>query len=46
MMMGPMPLYFNAAAATNDPLERMKHVIVTTVCYLYPEKRFEKPVES
>ena len=46
MMQGNMPLYLNAAAATNDQLERLKMVIVTAVSFLYCDKYFEKPLES
>lgn len=46
MMQGSMPLFFNAAAATNDQLERLKLVICSGIGYLYPDKRFEKPLES
>ena len=41
-----MPIYFNAAAAIDDPLERMKLVISSAVSYLYKEHSFEKPTES
>ena len=46
MMGGSIPLFFNAAAATNDQLERLKLVICSAIGYLYPDKRFEKPLES
>jgi len=46
MMMSTMPLYFNAAAATNDKVERMKLVIAQAVSYIYSDHTFEKPVES
>lgn len=45
-MMSTMPLYLNAAAATNDKVERMKYVIVHAVSYLYADHTFQKPVES
>ena len=41
-----MPLYLNAAAATNDHIERFKLVICSAVGYLYADKYFEKPLES
>jgi len=37
-------MYFNAAAASNDPLERMKHVITASYAYLYPCHMWDKPL--
>jgi len=34
MMMSTIPYYINAAAATDDKIERMKYVIVQAVSYL------------
>ena len=45
-MMSTMPIYFNAAAESGDPLERMKLVIASSVSHLYQDHSFEKPVES
>ena len=45
MMMRTMPLYYNAAAATDDKIERMKLVIAQSINYFYPDKTFEKPIE-
>ena len=46
MMLGSMPIYLNAAAETNDHIERFKLVICSAVGYLYADKYFEKPLES
>ena len=46
IMMSTMPIYFNAAAASDDPVERMKFVIASSVSHLYQDHSFEKPVES
>ena len=45
-MMSTMPLYYNAAAATDDKIERMKLVITHSINYYYPDKSFEKPIEA
>ena len=44
--MTTMPYYFNAAAATNDKIERMKMVITQSISCHFDNKVFEKPVES
>jgi hypothetical protein len=41
---GVHPLYLNAAALTNDPVERMKLVMTATIAFLYPTHMFEKPL--
>ena len=38
------PTYLTAAALSNDPVERMKHVIVTSLSYIYPTHFFDKPL--
>ena len=44
--MSTLSYFYNAAAASNDPIERMKLVITHSFSYFYPDKSFEKPVES
>ena len=44
--MSTIPFYYNAAAATDDKLERMKLVISQFVSAFFDNKAFEKPVES
>ena len=46
IQMTTMPFYLNAAAATNDRLQRMKLVITQSVACFFSNKAFEKPVES
>lgn len=41
---GVYPVYMNAAALTNDPIERMKLVMASSIAFLYPTHYFEKPV--
>jgi hypothetical protein len=41
---GPMSAHLNAAANCEDPLQRMKHVIVGSISYIYPCHTFEKPL--
>ena len=41
---GVYPIYMNHAAQTNDPVERMKLVMTTSIAFLYPTHMFEKPV--
>jgi len=38
------PYYLNAAALKDDPVERMKIVMVSTIAFLFPTHMFEKPV--
>jgi len=38
------PLYLNAAALINDPVERMKFVIANSISYIYPTHCFDKPL--
>lgn len=38
------PMYFNRAAESKDPIERMKCAIVGSIAYFYFEKIFEKPL--
>lgn len=38
------PVYLSAAAQTDDPLERMKHVITTSMSYIHPTHFFDKPL--
>jgi len=38
------PLYMNAAALTPDPIQRMKLVMTTSLSFLYPCHRFDKPL--
>jgi hypothetical protein len=37
-------IYFNKAAKTKDPVEKMKFTIVGAIAYFYFEKIFEKPL--
>lgn len=37
-------IYFNKAAETKDPVEKMKFTIVGAIAYFYFEKIFEKPL--
>lgn len=36
--------YLTRAANTDDPVERMKLVITSTIAFLYPSHQFEKPL--
>lgn len=38
------PIFLNAAALTNDPIERMKLVMTSSIAFIYPTHMFEKPV--
>lgn len=38
------PTYMNAAALTTDPVERLRLVITTTLSFLHPCHRFDKPL--
>ncbi len=38
------PLYMNAAALTNDPIQRMKLVMTASLSFLYATHRFDKPL--
>jgi len=40
------PYYLNTAALSTDPVERMKHVMTTSIAYIYPTHMFEKPVRN
>jgi hypothetical protein len=37
-------IYFNKAAHTKDPVEKMKYTIVGALAFFYFEKIFEKPL--
>lgn len=37
-------IYFNKAAETSNPIEKMKLTIVGSLAYFYFEKIFEKPL--
>ena len=39
-----MPIYLNYAASRNDPIERLKLVMVSSICFVYCDKIFEKPL--
>lgn len=41
---GVNPLYMNAAALSNDPIERFKLIMCSTVAFIYPTHQFEKPL--
>ena len=41
---GSKAMYFNAAAASKDPLERMKYVMAASYAYLYPCHIWDKPL--
>ena len=36
--------YLNYAASVNDPLERMKIVVASTIAFLWKNHHFEKPL--
>lgn len=38
------PLYLNAAALSNDPIERMKLVMTQSLSFIYPTHTFDKPL--
>ena len=38
------PIYLSAAALTDDPVERMKFVVTTSLSYIYPKHFFDKPL--
>lgn len=38
------PVFLNAAALCDSPLERMKYVICTSLSYIYPTHFFDKPL--
>lgn len=39
-----MPVYFQKAAKSNDPVERMKLVMAANFSYMFYAQRFEKPL--
>jgi hypothetical protein len=39
-----MARYFNAAALSTDPIERLKHVMCASVSYLFPCHTWNKPL--
>lgn len=41
---GVNPIFINAAAMTNDPIERMILVIAASIALIYPTHQFEKPL--
>lgn len=43
-MGGPCAPYLTLAAKESDPIERMKHVMVSSIAYLYPCHNFNKPL--
>ena len=40
----PIPFHLNAAALATDPIERMKHVMISNIAYLYPCHNWGKPL--
>ena len=40
------PVFINAAALTQDPIERMKLVMTSSIAFIYPTHMFEKPVSD
>ena len=46
MMASTTPYYLNAAAATDDKVERMKLVMAHALSYVFTDHNFLKPVES
>lgn len=38
------PVYLNAAALTDNPIERMKYVMTASICLLHPTHHFNKPL--
>lgn len=43
-VVGPMARYFNAAAVSKDPVERMKLVMAASICYLETCHTWGKPL--
>jgi len=41
---GPICPHLTAAALSNDPVTRMKHVMVSSVAFLYPLHNWGKPL--
>lgn len=41
---GVNPLYINAAALSQDPVERVMMAMCAAISYFYPTHMFEKPV--
>ena len=41
---GPMARYFNAAAMSNDPIERMKLIMTASIAFLMPTHTWNKPL--
>jgi hypothetical protein len=41
---GVHPIFLNAAAMTDDPIERLKLVMCASVALVYPTHQFEKPL--
>lgn len=39
-----MSRYLNAAAMSNDPILRMKHVITASISFIYPNHSWGKPL--
>ena len=40
------PVFINAAALIQDPIERMKLVMTSSIAFIYPTHMFEKPVSD
>lgn len=38
------PIFLNAAALSNNPVERMKFIICQSLTYIYPTHFFDKPL--
>ena len=38
------PIYLMAAALNPDPVEKMKHTMLTSLTYIYPTHTFDKPL--
>ena len=41
---GVNPLYMNAAAQTDNPVERLIYIMVASVAFIHPTHQFEKPL--
>ena len=38
------PFYLTAAAKAQDPIERMKFVVASSIAFIYPTHHFDKPL--
>lgn len=38
------PIYFNAAALAQDPIERMKYAMIASIAFIWPTHTWDKPL--